>query len=147
VVRKALACALIPFALLAVGCGEKDEPEVTGPPVVDREPSEPPEQGDRTETGDGEGDVELEEVGDFSSPVFVAQPVGENALYVVEQGGRIMRVAGDRRPKVFLDVTGKITSEGSEQGLLSMAFAPDYRRSGRFYVDYTNKAGDTRVVE
>ena len=34
-----------------------------------------------------------------------------------------------------------------EQGLLSMAFAPDYRRSGRFYVDYTNTDGDTRVVE
>jgi glucose/arabinose dehydrogenase len=66
---------------------------------------------------------------------------------VVEQGGRIMRVAGNGRPRVFLDLTRLVSTEGTEQGLLSMAFAPDYRRSGRFYVDYTNEDGDTRVVE
>ena len=46
----------------------------------------------------------------------------------------------------FLDVSGEIVS-GGEQGLLSIAFAPDYADSGLFYVDYTNRDGDTRVVE
>src|SRR5206468_9440401 len=49
--------------------------------------------------------------------------------------------------KPFLDVGPEITSSGQEQGLLSLAFAPDYATSGLFYVDYTNTAGDTRVVE
>jgi glucose/arabinose dehydrogenase len=147
VVRPALAVALIPLALLAAGCGEKDEPDVTGPPVATG-PSEPTGgDGPGPRTGDGEGGVALEEVGEFSSPVFVAQPASEHALYVVEQGGRIMRVTGRGRPEVFLDISGKVSTDGSEQGLLSMAFDPGYERNGRFYVDYTNRAGNTRVVE
>ena len=145
-VRTIIACGLVPMALLAAGCGEKDEPEVSGPPVVDT-PTTPADPGDGQATGDGNGGVRLEEVGEFAAPVFVAQPEGESALYVVEQGGRIMRVAGDGRPQVFLDLTRLVSTEGTEQGLLSMAFAPDYRRSGRFFVDYTNEDGDTRVVE
>jgi glucose/arabinose dehydrogenase len=147
VARPALACVLIPLALAAAGCGEKDEPEVTGPPVV-TSPTDPGDGGDQIpRTGDGEGGVELEEVGEFESPVFLAQPEGEHALYVVEQGGRIMRLPGRGRPEVFLDISNEVSTSGSEQGLLSMAFDPDYERTGRFYVDYTNRAGDTRVVE
>jgi glucose/arabinose dehydrogenase len=47
---------------------------------------------------------------------------------------------------VFLNLSGKVTT-GGEQGLLSVAFAPDYKRTRRFYVDYTDSKGDTRVVE
>jgi glucose/arabinose dehydrogenase len=140
VIRRSLAVAAL-LALFAAGCGEKDEPEVTGPPVVDGGAG-----GGSASTGDGRGGVGLDPVGEFDSPVYLAQPRGEHALYVVEQTGRIMRVAGDRRPEVFLDLSREVTT-GSEQGLLSVAFAPDYRRSGRLYVDYTNRAGDTRVVE
>ena len=134
-VRTALAGTLVVLAVLAAGCGEKDEPDTTGPPVVNG-----------ASTGDGPGGVELEQVGEFEAPVFVAQPEGDRALYVVEQGGRIMRVAGEQS-EVFLDLSDEVTTEGTEQGLLSMVFAPDYRRSGIFYVDYTNVDGDTRVVE
>jgi glucose/arabinose dehydrogenase len=49
--------------------------------------------------------------------------------------------------ETFLDLSGEITCEGTEQGLLSIAFAPDYERSGRLYVDYTDRQGDTRIVE
>lgn len=140
--RPAAAVAAAVLTLVVAGCGEKDEPEVTGPPVANGGGAS-----GSTTAGDGRGGVALERIGEFSSPVFLAQPRGERALYVVERTGRIMRVAGSRRPEVFLDLSREVTTEGSEQGLLSMAFAPDYRRTGRFYVDYTNRAGDTRVVE
>ncbi len=87
-------------------------------------------------------------MGSFDNPVYVTAPPGDGAhLFVVEQTGRI-RIVRDgavlRRP--FLDLSGRVSCCG-EQGLLSMAFAPGYRRSGRFYVDYTDASGDTRVVE
>jgi glucose/arabinose dehydrogenase len=68
-------------------------------------------------------------------------------VYVVEQGGRIIVVDdGTVRPAPFLDISSRVTSGGNEQGLLSVAFAPDYAQSGRFFVDYTNLDGDT-VIE
>ncbi len=60
-----------------------------------------------------------------------------------------MLVLGGRvRRQPFLDITSAVNSEGSdEQGLLGLAFAPDYARSGLFYVDYTNAANDIKVVQ
>ena len=67
-------------------------------------------------------------------------------LYVVEQGGLVRVVkAGKVQPKPFLDVRSLIVS-GGEQGLLGLAFAPDYATSRQFVVDYTDRNGDTRVV-
>jgi len=132
-------------AFLVAGCGEKDEPEVTGPPVAtstDRDGT----TGGGSPEATGEGGVALEKIGEFESPVFVTQPKGDNALYVVEQEGRIMRVGPGGKQSELLDISDEITA-GGEQGLLSVAFAPDYSRSGLFYVDYTNEEGDTRVVE
>ena len=81
----------------------------------------------------------------FSSPLYVAAPRSEpGVLYVVEQTGRIQRVAAGRRT-TFLDVRGKISCCG-ERGLLSVAFDPGYARNRLFYVDYTDRSGDTRVV-
>ncbi len=98
-------------------------------------------------TGDGDGGVELTEIGSFTSPVYVTQPpAGGDELYVVEQGGKIVRVAADGTTSDFLDVTSEISS-GGERGLLSVAFAPGFEDSGLLYVDYTDAEGDTRVVE
>jgi glucose/arabinose dehydrogenase len=138
------AIAAAALALLAAGCGEKEEPEVVGPPAV--EPAAPAPAPGGQPTGDGVGGVRLERVGEFDSPVHLAQAQGERALYVVEQTGRIIRVDAQGRRSTFLDISGKVSCCG-EQGLLSVALAPDYRRSGRFYVDYTDRAGDTHVVE
>jgi glucose/arabinose dehydrogenase len=95
------------------------------------------------------GGVALEEIGNFEEPVYVAQPESDPShLYVVERCGRIVRVSsegGDGR--AFLDLSGSITCEGSEQGLLSVAFAPDYETSGLMYAYFTDPAGDARVVE
>jgi glucose/arabinose dehydrogenase len=82
----------------------------------------------------------------FDQPTFVAAAPGDpGALYVVEQTGRIQRVAGGSR-SVFLDVH-ELVSCCSERGLLSVAFHPGYATNHRFFVDYTDTNGDTRVVE
>ncbi len=66
---------------------------------------------------------------------------------MVEKTGRIQVVRDGKLVSTpFLDLSDQV-STGGEQGLLSLAFAPDYRKSGLLYVDYTDTAGDTRVVE
>jgi len=142
--RDRLAIVLSLAALAVAGCGEKSEPEVTGPPVV-TDPDGGGEGGGGTKAG-GEGGVALEEIGEFEDPVFVTQPKGDTALYVVEQTGQIIRVGAGGKESTFLDISDEIIA-GGEQGLLSAAFAPDFTKSGLFYVDYTNEDGDTRVVE
>ena len=73
-------------------------------------------------------------------------PAEPKRLYAVEQVGRIRYYVNGRLGGVFLDIRDRITS-GGEQGLLSVAFHPNYARNHRFYVDYTDRNGDTRVVE
>jgi glucose/arabinose dehydrogenase len=92
--------------------------------------------------------VRLARVGTFANPLYVTSPPGDRRrVFVVEQGGRIrVLVNGKLRQRPFLDISNLIVS-GGEQGLLSVAFAPDYARSGRFYVDFTDRNGDTRVQE
>jgi glucose/arabinose dehydrogenase len=66
---------------------------------------------------------------------------------VVEQTGTIQVLRDGRlQPTPFLDLSNQVSCCG-EQGLLSMAFAPDYAKSGRFYVYYTDSADDVRIVE
>jgi glucose/arabinose dehydrogenase len=67
-------------------------------------------------------------------------------LYAVEQVGRIRYFVNGKLTGTFLDIRDRIVS-GGEQGLLSVAFHPQYARNHRFYVDYTDKSGNTRVVE
>ncbi len=80
-------------------------------------------------------------------PVYLTAPPADPRLFVVEKPGRV-RILKDGRllPAPFLDLSGDV-SRGNEQGLLSIAFHPQYATNGRFFVDYTNGAGDTRVVE
>ncbi len=97
--------------------------------------------------GDGTGGVRLEKVGDFEAPVYVTQAPGDDHLYVVEQCGRIVRVAADGgEASPFLDIGEQVTC-GGEQGLLSVAFDPAYEKSGLLYVYFTDTNGDERIVE
>jgi len=73
-------------------------------------------------------------------------PAEPSRLYAVEQSGRIRYLVNGRVRGTFIDLSDRIVS-GGEQGLLSVAFHPGYRRNHRFYVDYTDKQGNTRVVE
>ena len=78
---------------------------------------------------------------------MTAPPGDRRRVFVVEQSGRIMLLLGGKRvSRPFLDLSGEVTA-GGEQGLLSMAFAPDYAASGRFYVYFTDRGGDQRVQE
>lgn len=99
-------------------------------------------------TGDGAGGVRLEKLGDFDQPLYLTQAPGDRGhLFVVEQTGKVQVLSDDgTSPKPFLDLSNEVSCCG-EQGLLSIAFAPDYAKSGLVYVDYTDRAGDTRVVE
>lgn len=87
----------------------------------------------------------------LSEPLYLTeaprvQGSGRNDLYVVEKGGRIKRIRDGRvEREPFLDLSSKV-SDGSEQGLLGLAFSPRFRRSHRFYVDYTDRDGDTVIA-
>jgi glucose/arabinose dehydrogenase len=86
--------------------------------------------------------------GNLSSPVFAtAAPDGSGRLFIVEQTGRIRILKnGQVLPTPFLDISASV-SKGGEQGLLGLAFHSHFATNRRYYVNYTNTAGDTRVRE
>ncbi|HET7510265.1 MAG TPA: PQQ-dependent sugar dehydrogenase [Solirubrobacterales bacterium] len=92
--------------------------------------------------------VALKKIGSFDQPVYVAGAPGfPQLLFVVEQPGRIAVLRGGHRlRKPFLDIRDEV-SYGGERGLLSVAFPPDYPKSRRFYVYYTDNAGNIRIDE
>jgi glucose/arabinose dehydrogenase len=92
--------------------------------------------------------VALKRIGSFDQPIYVTSPPGDRSrIFVVEKGGRIqVLLNGSPTQRPFLDLSDFV-STGGEQGLLSMAFAPDYGITGRFYVNFTDVRGDTRVQE
>jgi hypothetical protein len=83
----------------------------------------------------------------LSAPVYVTAPPGDtHRLFVVEKTGTIRIIRdGSLLATPFLNIRA-LVSTGSEQGLLSMAFDPHYATNGRFYVFYTNTAGNIRIV-
>ncbi len=92
----------------------------------------------------------------FVDPLFVTFAPGDTRrLFVVEQAGTIrVLVDGELQPEPFLDIEDQVLRDGNEQGLLGLAFHPDYAENGRFFVDYTARdgvndasAGETTVSE
>ena len=151
IVRLALAACVLAGGA-ATGCGADDEPSADARTSARAETAVAERE---RQTGDGAtatqaqgGRLALRPIGRFSSPLTLTSPPRDTRRqFVVEQGGRIRVVRSGRvlrRP--FLDVSRAIVS-GGEQGLLGLAFAPDYARSRRFYVHFTDRSGDTRLVE
>jgi glucose/arabinose dehydrogenase len=82
----------------------------------------------------------------LNRPTYVGvAPGDDDGLWVLEQPGRVVRLAGGRRT-VALDLTGQV-KEGAEQGLLGMAFHPDFATNGRLFLHWSDPRGDTRVAE
>jgi glucose/arabinose dehydrogenase len=90
----------------------------------------------------------LKRIGNFDNPTYVTGAPGfPKLLFVVEQPGRVEVLRGGHKlGHPFLDISG-LVDFGGERGLLSIAFPPDYKQSGDFYVYYTDRAGNIRVDE
>jgi glucose/arabinose dehydrogenase len=84
-------------------------------------------------------------VGGLDRPVDL-QHASDGRVYIVEQRGVIwVMEGGQRRALPFLDIQGQVNDWGDEQGLLGLAFDPDFQANGRFYVNYTAFGDDTQI--
>ncbi|MCU0483028.1 MAG: PQQ-dependent sugar dehydrogenase [Chloroflexi bacterium] len=123
----------------ATGSAEPSPTAVPGSPVPTATPAagwEPPA-------------LALAPVADgLEAPLFVGSAGdGSGRLFIVEQGGRIRTIRDGRLlAEPFLDIAARI-STGGERGLLGLAFSPTFADDGRFFVNYTDAAGDTVVAE
>ena len=82
----------------------------------------------------------------FAKPLYLTH-AHDQRLFVVQQAGQIMIIEGGvTRPTPFLDIKTRVGSNGNEQGLLSVAFHPNYQKNGLFYVNYTNLEGSTTIA-
>ncbi|MBC8048369.1 MAG: PQQ-dependent sugar dehydrogenase, partial [Fimbriimonadaceae bacterium] len=89
--------------------------------------------------------IELQTVSaGFSEPVAIRN-AGDERLFIVEKGGIIKILHADGTITTFMNIDPRVGSSGSEQGLLGLAFHPDYASNGYFYVNYTNNSGNTRI--
>ena len=84
----------------------------------------------------------------FDAPLGVANAGdGSGRLFVVEQGGRVISLDPKNGAQTeFLDLSDQ-TAPGGEQGLLGLAFHPDFEDNGRLFVNHTDPAGDTVIAE
>jgi glucose/arabinose dehydrogenase len=72
---------------------------------------------------------------------------GSGRLFVLEQRGRIRILSGgELLPEPLLDITDRVGSGGNEQGLLGIAFHPQFTETGLFYVNYTDGNGNTQIA-
>jgi glucose/arabinose dehydrogenase len=84
----------------------------------------------------------------FDEAVFVTGAPGTNALFVVEQEGVIRVVVGaERADEPFLDIRDRVGSSANEQGLLGLAFHPNYASNGRFFAYWTDTSGNSQLAE
>ncbi|MEA3337054.1 MAG: PQQ-dependent sugar dehydrogenase [Chloroflexota bacterium] len=94
-------------------------------------------------------ELELAEVlTGLDAPLFVTHAAdGSGHLFIVEKGGVIQIAAGNElREQPFLDITDRVGSSASEQGLLGLAFHPGFGENGRFFLYYTDGNGDTVIA-
>jgi glucose/arabinose dehydrogenase len=137
--------ALAAAVLVAGGCGEN---ETAGP---NASPSNPPPSAATCSSAAPVANavplVATRVLTGLNRPVDLQSPPGDCRLFILEQQGRIRVVRNGALVAVpFLDIISRILS-GGERGLLGLAFHPRYAENGRFFVNYTNRDGDTHVSE
>jgi hypothetical protein len=92
------------------------------------------------------GNLQSNSIGDFDQPLAIAAAPGmTNELFIAEKPGRLIRWTPSGR-SVALDIRSEVEDSG-EQGLLSVAVAPDYATSGRIFIFYVDNGGDLRVEQ
>ncbi|MBN8866304.1 MAG: PQQ-dependent sugar dehydrogenase [Solirubrobacterales bacterium] len=89
------------------------------------------------------------QVATANQPTSLTSPPGHPRLaYVTERKGKIRILKGGKwLPGPFLDISNRVRTLWIEQGLLGLAFPPDFRKSHRYYVDYTARNGDVVIEE
>ncbi|HEY6771977.1 MAG TPA: PQQ-dependent sugar dehydrogenase [Solirubrobacterales bacterium] len=128
---------LLGLVSLIVGCGGGSDSDDAGTTAAQQTATQQPVES---------GPVRLEKIGDFDQPVYVTQPPGSADLYVVEREGTVRIIRSDGAVSTALDITDQVTSDGEEQGLLSVAFPPDFQTSRVAYAYYTDNDEDQDVV-
>jgi glucose/arabinose dehydrogenase len=112
-----------------------------GDPIDDLKPERPATERGRAHHFD------LRQVASgLNRPTWVGVAPGDDgALWVLEQPGRVVRLAQGRR-RTLLDLSPHVLT-GAEQGLLGIAFHPDFAVDRRLYLHWSDRKGDTRVAE
>jgi glucose/arabinose dehydrogenase len=133
-----LLIAAVSIAAAIAGCGS------VGANEGDELPT--PEQRPATESGSARHFGVERIASGLNRPTFVgAAPGDTGALWVLEQPGRVVRLGAAGR-RVVLDL-GDEVKVGAEQGLLGIAFHPDFATDPRLYLHWSDARGDTRVAE
>lgn len=141
-VRLMFAALAFVLVLAAVGCnGDPSEPRVIAPEPTGT--TEAPVVDERAVIPLDEIEITLREVASgFDQPLFVTSDgTGSGVLYVLEKTGRIWTLDnGVRGEAPFLDISDRVSTT-SEQGLLGIAFPPNYAETQMFLVSYTRADG------
>jgi len=119
------------------------------PPTATLAPTQPAPTSTRPVSNNNSFSISAEPfIGDLTRPVFVTDAGdGTNRLFIVEQSGRILIAENGRlSAEPFLDIRDKITTRGNEQGLLGLAFHPDFKNNGLFYVNYSRVGNGDNVI-
>jgi glucose/arabinose dehydrogenase len=126
---------------------EGGDPPAGDPPTEDPPTEDPPIDPPVDPPPPSSDEIVLTEVASgLSRPIQLLSAPGDDRLFIVQQRGLIRVLSGGQlQPTPYLDLGGQL-SGGSEQGLLGMAFHPDFQANGFAYVNYTDTSGDTRVV-
>jgi glucose/arabinose dehydrogenase len=102
-----------------------------------------------TASAQTEPKIGFEEIGSMASPTGLESAPGHPELiYVISRLGKIRVIQdGVMLPKPLLNIKDMVNTTWVEQGLLGLAFPPDFERTGRYYVHFTQKNGDVKVDE
>ncbi|NDJ34173.1 MAG: glucose dehydrogenase [Chloroflexi bacterium] len=120
-----------------------DAPEPTAQPAATDEPTAPP-----APVGpEAVAVVPAVYAEGFTRPTSITHAGdGSGRLFVTEQAGLIRVIQPDGSIAGFLDIRERVGDSGNEQGLLGLAFHPDFAANGRFYINYTDTSGDTVIA-
>jgi glucose/arabinose dehydrogenase len=125
-----------------------EETDATETPVMAVEPTVTEENtsSDVTQIPDGSLFEWVEIASGFNKPLDL-EDAGNGLFYIVEQGGLIhVLLNGEKNQEPFLDIQSRVGTQANEQGLLGLTFDKNYTQNRIFYLDYTDKRGDTVIA-